>query len=188
VRAVCGRVGQFRPPLSHCTLLGSSSICVIDELGERQYPGTQEFNACTAVHSTFKSFQPVDLSFGLAIALAFSQRVFDGGNISQQRGDRFNFGPPVGFPVQFRVVGSDVAEVRNIAYKVREIMRTNENVIDPHLNWNERMPSIRLDIDQDRARALGLTPQDVALTLQTLISGYSITNVRDGTEKVGSSP
>jgi len=77
-----------------------------------------------------------------------------------------------------------VAEVRNIAYKVREIMRTNENVIDPHLNWNERMPSIRLDIDQDRARALGLTPQDVALTLQTLISGYSITNVRDGTEKV----
>jgi multidrug efflux pump len=124
------------------------------------------------------------LSFGLAIALAFSQRVFDGGDISQQRGDRFNFGPPVGFPVLFRVVGSDVAEVRNIAYKVREIMRTNENVIDPHLNWNERMPSIRLDIDQDRARVLGLTPQDVALTLQTLISGYSITNVRDGTEKV----
>jgi multidrug efflux pump subunit AcrB len=100
------------------------------------------------------------------------------------RVDRFNFGPPVGFPVQFRVVGPDAMEVRQIAYQVREIMRTNENVIDPHLDWNERMPSVRLDIDQDRARALGLTPQDVGQTLQTLISGYSVTNIRDGTEKV----
>ncbi|BCH29491.1 cation efflux system protein [Mesorhizobium sp. L-8-10] len=100
------------------------------------------------------------------------------------RVDRFNFGPPVGFPVQFRVVGPDAMEVRRIAYDVREIMRANKNAIDPHLDWNERMASIRLDIDQDRARALGLTPQDVAQTLQTLISGYGVTNVRDGTEKV----
>ncbi|MET0527212.1 MAG: efflux RND transporter permease subunit [Microvirga sp.] len=100
------------------------------------------------------------------------------------RVDRFNFGPPVGFPVQFRVVGPDAMEVRRVAYEVREIMRRNKNAIDPHLDWNERMPSIRLDVDQDRARALGLTPQDVAQTLQTLISGYGVTDVRDGTEKV----
>ena len=99
------------------------------------------------------------------------------------RVDRFNFGPPVGFPVQFRVVGPDAMEVRRIAYDVREIMRANKNAIDPHLDWNERMPAVRLDIDQDRARALGLTPQDIAQTLQTLISGYGITTVRDGTEK-----
>ena len=89
------------------------------------------------------------------------------------RVDRFNFGPPVGFPVQFRVVGPDPMEVRKIAYEVREIMRANKNAVDPHLDWNERMPSIRLEIDQERARALGLTPQDVAQTLQTLISGYA---------------
>ena len=100
------------------------------------------------------------------------------------RVDRFNFGPPVGFPVQFRVVGPDAMEVRRIAYEVREIMRANKNAVDPHLDWNERMPAVRLDIDQDRARALGLTPQDVAQTLQTLISGYGVTDVRDGTEKV----
>jgi hypothetical protein len=99
------------------------------------------------------------------------------------RVDRFNFGPPVGFPVQFRVVGPDAMEVRRIAYDVREIMRANKNAIDPHLDWNERMPAVRLDIDQDRARALGLTPQDIARTLQTLISGFGITTVRDGTEK-----
>jgi multidrug efflux pump subunit AcrB len=100
------------------------------------------------------------------------------------RVDRFNFGPPVGFPVQFRVVGPDAMEVRRIAYEVREIMRQNKNAVDPHLDWNERMPAVRLDIDQDRARALGLTPQDVAQTLQTLISGYGVTDIRDGTEKV----
>jgi multidrug efflux pump len=100
------------------------------------------------------------------------------------RVDRFNFGPPVGFPVQFRVVGPDAMEVRGIAYEVREIMRANKNAIDPHLDWNERMPAIRLDIDQDRARALGLTPRDVAQTLQTLISGYGITDIRDGIEKI----
>jgi multidrug efflux pump len=100
------------------------------------------------------------------------------------RVDRFNFGPPVGFPVQFRVVGPDAMEVRSIAYEVREIMRANKHAVDPHLDWNERMPAIRLDIDQDRARALGLTPQDVAQTLQTLISGYGVTDIRDGTEKV----
>ena len=55
--------------------------------------------------------------------------------------DRFNFGPPVGFPVQFRVVGRDPMEVRRIAYDVREIMRANSNTRDPHLDWNEQAPS-----------------------------------------------
>src|SRR5215207_11246506 len=100
------------------------------------------------------------------------------------RVDRFNFGPPVGFPVQFRVVGPDVNRVREIAYQVRETMRANRNVIDPHLDWNEMTPSIRLEVDPERSRALGLTPQDVSQTLQTLLSGASVTAVRDGTERV----
>ena len=45
--------------------------------------------------------------------------------------DRFNFGPPVGFPVQFRVIGPDPAEVRDIAYRVREVMRTDDRIVDP---------------------------------------------------------
>src|SRR5436305_1848637 len=49
------------------------------------------------------------------------------------RVDRFNFGPPVGFPVQFRVIGPDTKKVRDIAYKVREVMRANDQVIDPHI-------------------------------------------------------
>jgi multidrug efflux pump subunit AcrB len=100
------------------------------------------------------------------------------------RVDRFNFGPPVGFPVQFRVVGPDPMEVRKYAAEVRDIARRNPHLVDPHFDWNEMTPSVRLEVDQDRARAMGLDPQSVAQTLQTLISGAPVTTVRDGTEKV----
>jgi multidrug efflux pump len=100
------------------------------------------------------------------------------------RVDRFNFGPPVGFPVQFRVIGPDTGTVREIAYKVRDIVRQNANVKDPHLDWNEQTPYLKLAVDQDRARALGLTPQDVSQSLSMLISGVPVTTVRDGIEKV----
>ncbi|EKS41151.1 MAG: efflux RND transporter permease subunit [Bradyrhizobiaceae bacterium] len=101
------------------------------------------------------------------------------------RVDRFNFGPPVGFPVQFRVVGPDTTTVRDIAYKVREVMRGNDKVVDPHLDWNEQTPYLKLAVDQDRARALGLTPQDISQSLAMLISGVQVTTLRDGIEKVG---
>ena len=100
------------------------------------------------------------------------------------RVDRFNFGPPVGFPVQFRVIGPDTKKVRDIAYRVREVMRTDRQVIDPHLDWNEQTPNLRLVVDQDRVRALGMTPQDISKSLSMLISGVPITTVRDGIEKV----
>ena len=100
------------------------------------------------------------------------------------RVDRFSFGPPVGFPVQFRVIGPDALKVRDYAGKVRDVMRGNTNVIDPHLDWNEQTPSVRIVIDQERARTLGLDPQTVAQTMQTLLSGYPVTVIRDGTEQV----
>jgi multidrug efflux pump subunit AcrB len=100
------------------------------------------------------------------------------------RVDRFNFGPPVGFPVQFRIIGPDPEKVREIAYRVRDMMRTDPRVLDPQLDWNEKMPSVTLEVDQARARALGLTPQDLAQTLQTMIGGYTVTTIREGEEKV----
>jgi multidrug efflux pump len=103
---------------------------------------------------------------------------------ARTRVDRFNFGPPVGFPVQFRVVGPDPMKVRAIAEDVRAVMATNHRVVDPHLNWGEQVKSIRLEVDQDRARAIGLTPQDVAQNLQTLLSGFTITQYREGIEHI----
>jgi multidrug efflux pump len=105
-------------------------------------------------------------------------------NEARVRVDRFNFGPPVGFPVQFRVFGPNAAETRALAERVRDIMRDNPNTRDPHLAWNELTPSLKVFIDEDRARALGFNPQDVANTLQTYLSGLPVTTIRDGTERV----
>jgi multidrug efflux pump len=103
---------------------------------------------------------------------------------ARARVDRFSFGPPVGFPVQFRVVGPDPMKVRGIADQVRAVMAENPDVIDPHLNWGEQVKSIRLEVDQDRARALGLTPQDISQMLQTLLSGYVVSQYREGIEHI----
>jgi multidrug efflux pump len=100
------------------------------------------------------------------------------------RVDRFTFGPPVGFPIQFRVIGEDPTKLRAIAGDVRDLMRQDEAVIDPSLSWNELSPEVKLVIDQDRARMLGFTPQDLAVRLRMLISGVPVTTVRDGIDKV----
>jgi multidrug efflux pump len=100
------------------------------------------------------------------------------------RVDRFNFGPPVGFPVQFRIVGPDPMKVREYAVQAREIAGQNKALVDPHFNWNEMTPSVRLVVDQERARTLGLDPQTISQTMQTLISGLTVTTVRNGTEKI----
>ncbi|MBN8989477.1 MAG: efflux RND transporter permease subunit [Rhizobiales bacterium] len=115
------------------------------------------------------------------------EKAVAGGDLSEARVrvDRFNFGPPVGFPVQFRVIGPDANKVRDIAYQVRDVMRQNPNALEPQLDWNEQSPYLKLVVDQDRARALGLTPQDVSQALSMLISGAPVTTIRDGIEKVG---
>jgi multidrug efflux pump subunit AcrB len=103
---------------------------------------------------------------------------------ARTRVDRFIFGPPVGYPVQFRVIGPDPLKVREIAEDVRKVMAANKKLIDPHLDWGEQAKSIKLEVDQDRARAIGLTPQDVAQTLQTLLTGFTVTQYREGIESI----
>lgn len=95
---------------------------------------------------------------------------------------RLDFGPPVGYPVQFRVVGPDKAVVRNLANQVREVMRKDPAAVDVNLEWEEPAKTIHVRIDQDRARLLGLSPQEIELGLQTLLSGSTISFYREGTE------
>jgi multidrug efflux pump subunit AcrB len=100
------------------------------------------------------------------------------------RVSRIENGPPVGYPVQFRVMGSDPDTVRQIAAQVRDEMRTDSRIRDANLQWNERTKSLRLDVDADRARALGLTSAEISESLHTLLSGYAVTQVRDGSEVI----
>lgn len=98
--------------------------------------------------------------------------------------DRLNFGPPVGFPVQFRVVGEEPARVREIAHQVLEIMRAEPRAIDPQLEWNEQAKNITVEVNQDRARAFGLNTAQISQALQTLLSGATIAEYREGIELI----
>lgn len=97
---------------------------------------------------------------------------------------RLEFGPPVGFPVQFRVLGPDANVVRDIAYRVRDIMRQSPLVRDTQLEWNERVRTLRVRVDQDKVRLLGLSSAEVAATLQTVLSGAPVTQIRRGEELI----
>lgn len=88
-------------------------------------------------------------------------------------------GPPVPYPVQFRVSGTEVAKVREIADKVKEVMRANPNAVGVNDNWNEYIKVLRLDLDQDRLRALGVTSQTVMRAANTILSGTTIGQFRE---------
>ncbi|MHA6908650.1 efflux RND transporter permease subunit [Ralstonia pseudosolanacearum] len=89
-------------------------------------------------------------------------------------------GPPVPYPVQFRVMGPDIGGVRKIADQVKAIMQANPNTLGVNDNWNENVKLLRLDIDQDKARALGVTTGSIAQVTQTVMSGAPIAQYRDG--------
>jgi multidrug efflux pump subunit AcrB len=89
-------------------------------------------------------------------------------------------GPPVPYPVQFRVTGTEVDKVRAIADQVKDIMRANPNTIGVNDNWNESIKVLRLDLDQDKMRALGVTSQTVMRAANTILSGTRIGQFREG--------
>jgi multidrug efflux pump subunit AcrB len=99
--------------------------------------------------------------------------------------DRLFNGPPVGWPVQLRVTGPDRGEVQKIAGQVADAMRANPLVNTVHNDWLERIPSFKLEIDQDRARAIGVSSQAVRQTLQAVLSGATIGEFREGEETIG---
>ncbi|MDP9043687.1 MAG: efflux RND transporter permease subunit [Pseudomonadota bacterium] len=88
-------------------------------------------------------------------------------------------GPPVPYPVQFRVIGTDPAKVRAYADEVTAVMRRNPNLRGINDNWNESVKVLRLDLDQDKARALGVTSQGVARAARTVNSGTTIGQYRE---------
>ena len=69
---------------------------------------------------------------------------------------RLELGPPVGYPVQFRVVGPDTQKVREIARDVERVMAASPKVRDVQLDWNDPVRTLKVELDQDKARALGL--------------------------------
>jgi multidrug efflux pump len=100
------------------------------------------------------------------------------------RVSRLENGPPVGYPIQFRVSGEHIDEVRAIARQVADKVRENSHVSNVHLNWEEPSKVVYLNIDQERARALGVSTADVSRFLQSSLSGSSVSQFREGNELI----
>jgi multidrug efflux pump subunit AcrB len=92
---------------------------------------------------------------------------------------RLEMGPPVGFPVQFRVVGPDTQKVREIAREVERVVASSPKVRDVQLDWNDPVRTLKVELDQDKSRALGLAPVDVALVTQTVMNGAPLSQLRE---------
>jgi multidrug efflux pump len=92
---------------------------------------------------------------------------------------RLEMGPAVGYPVQFRVVGPDTQKVREIARQVEHVMASSPKVRDVQLDWNDPVRTLKVELDQDKARALGLTPADVNLVTQSVMNGATLSQLRE---------
>ncbi len=89
-------------------------------------------------------------------------------------------GPPVPYPVQFRVVGADPALLRQLADQVKAEMRSNPNARGVNDNWNESVKTLRLEVDQEKAKALGVSSQAIAQASRTIVQGSTIGQYREG--------
>ncbi|WP_288381334.1 efflux RND transporter permease subunit [uncultured Massilia sp.] len=88
-------------------------------------------------------------------------------------------GPPVAYPVQFQVLGPDIGIVRRLADGVKDTMRANPNTVGVNDNWNEAVKVLRLDLDQDKLRALGVTSQAVRRVVNTTLTGTPVGQFRE---------
>lgn len=101
------------------------------------------------------------------------------GNIS-----RIENGPPVGYPVQYRVSGEDLPTLRKIAGQIADVMRQEAELSNINFDWSELSKSVEIEIDQDKARLLGVSSQDLAALLNMSLNGYTITSFREGEKSI----
>jgi multidrug efflux pump subunit AcrB len=89
-------------------------------------------------------------------------------------------GPPVGWPVQYRVSGPDISEVRDIGLQLAQVVATDAGARHVNFDWMEPARMVRIRIDQDQARLLGLSSQAIASVMNSVVTGTPVTQVRDG--------
>ncbi|MBL8352368.1 MAG: efflux RND transporter permease subunit [Burkholderiaceae bacterium] len=117
--------------------------------------------------------------------LAKIQQLFDEDfPLVRGRVNRLENGPPVGYPVQFRVFGSDNARVQAIADQVQAILREHPNARRVNQDWGERLVRVRVDVDQDKARALGISSRQIKEALQGSLSGTQVATYREGDDDI----
>jgi multidrug efflux pump len=89
-------------------------------------------------------------------------------------------GPPVGWPLQYRVSGPEPSQVRDIAFRVADVLGSDPGARNINYNWMEPARTVRIKVDQDQARLLGLSSEDLARSLNTVVTGVTATQMRSG--------
>ncbi|MCQ8118043.1 efflux RND transporter permease subunit [Methylomonas rosea] len=97
---------------------------------------------------------------------------------------RLENGPPVGFPVQFRVSGPDLLTLRTIAHQVADVMRANPYPSNVQLDWEEPVKVVRVNVEQSKARLLGVSSNDIANIINGALQGLYVTEFREGIERI----
>ncbi len=97
---------------------------------------------------------------------------------------RLENGPPVGFPVQFRVSGPELGPLRNIAHQVADVMRSNAYLSNVQLDWEEPVKVVQVEVDQSKARLLGVSSNDLANLINGALQGLYVTEFREGIERI----
>lgn len=100
------------------------------------------------------------------------------------RVNRLENGPPVGYPVQYRVFGSDGRQVQAIAEQVTAVLRAHPNLRAVNQDWGERLKRVRVDVDQDKARQLGISSREIQGALEGSLSGTTVTQYREGDQAI----
>lgn len=97
----------------------------------------------------------------------------------QPRISPLELGPPVGWPLKYRISGPDPMKVREIAQNFASLLGKTPNARNINFDWNEPSKVVRVDVDQDRARALGISSQTLSQTINAVLSGTTVTQLRD---------
>ncbi|WP_275628921.1 MULTISPECIES: efflux RND transporter permease subunit [Pseudomonas] len=203
---------QFFPPSARLELLVDLKLAEGDSLSATAeqaqrlekllagHPGIENYVAYVGTGSP-RFYLPLDqqlpaASFAQFVVLAkdlqsreevrqwLIQRMAEDFPTVRSRISRLENGPPVGYPVQFRVSGEHIAEVRALARKVADKMRENPHVVNVHLDWEEPSKAIFLNVDQDRARALGVSTRDISQFLQSSLTGSTVSYYREDNELI----
>ncbi|MBY5897784.1 efflux RND transporter permease subunit [Rhizobium ruizarguesonis] len=135
--------------------------------------------------------QPADVSFGQMVIVTkgldvrdklkqqmetYLRKTFPGTDAYVKLPD---IGPPVGKPIQYRVSGENLQTVRELAQKLGSIVGAHPSLRNLAFNWNEPARVVKIDVLQDKARQLGVSSQDIAMALNTVVQGNAVTQVRD---------
>ena len=97
---------------------------------------------------------------------------------------RVENGPPVGYPVQYRVSGEDPATLRRIAGEVAAVLRARDELSNVNLDWSELSKAVEIEVDQDKSRLLGVSGQELAALLNMSLNGLTVTSYREGEKTI----